>query len=341
MSTDLAPIIDAETVARVILDGDLSKLTASQKTSYYRAVCESVGLNPLTQPFAYIPLNGGLKLYALKGATDQLRQVHKIAIVIAAREVIEDTYVVTARASMPDGRTDESIGAVPIANLKGESRANAMMKAETKAKRRVTLSICGLGMLDESEVESIPMGALAPAPVLPEKHENPAAATGETRGTLRERAEALAARYAAADAKRVDPPSRALGTFTKAEAIGAAIKQELIDQGRYTEPVTDQVTLDPGQQDDLPTGYVRIERIDEAPTKNKSVTKYTITLSTGEILGTINTFIASLAKNYLEQRTPVRIKTRHTKYGVDLIELKTANEWEPPEPPPTPGEIPL
>ena len=30
------------------------------------------------------------------------------------------------------------------------------MKAETKAKRRVTLSICGLGMLDETEVESIP-----------------------------------------------------------------------------------------------------------------------------------------------------------------------------------------
>jgi hypothetical protein len=30
------------------------------------------------------------------------------------------------------------------------------MKCETKAKRRVTLSFCGLGMLDESEVESVP-----------------------------------------------------------------------------------------------------------------------------------------------------------------------------------------
>src|SRR5262249_53952504 len=29
------------------------------------------------------------------------------------------------------------------------------MRALTKAKRRVTLSICGLGMLDESEIESI------------------------------------------------------------------------------------------------------------------------------------------------------------------------------------------
>ena len=33
--------------------------------------------------------------------------------------------------------------------------ANAIMKAETKAKRRVTLSICGLGMLDETELETI------------------------------------------------------------------------------------------------------------------------------------------------------------------------------------------
>jgi len=29
------------------------------------------------------------------------------------------------------------------------------MKAETKAKRRVTLSICGLGLLDETEVETV------------------------------------------------------------------------------------------------------------------------------------------------------------------------------------------
>ena len=30
------------------------------------------------------------------------------------------------------------------------------MKAETKAKRRVTLSICGLGILDESETDTMP-----------------------------------------------------------------------------------------------------------------------------------------------------------------------------------------
>jgi hypothetical protein len=39
----------------------------------------------------------------------------------------------------------------------GESRANALMKGTTKAKRRVTLSICGLGgMPDESELDGMP-----------------------------------------------------------------------------------------------------------------------------------------------------------------------------------------
>ena len=33
---------------------------------------------------------------------------------------------------------------------------NAKLKAITKAKRRVTLSICGLGFLDETEIETIP-----------------------------------------------------------------------------------------------------------------------------------------------------------------------------------------
>ena len=64
--------------------------------------------------------------------------------------------MVTARATTPDDRTDEAIGAVPLAGLRGEALANAFMKAETKSKRRVTLSICGLGFTDESEVDSIP-----------------------------------------------------------------------------------------------------------------------------------------------------------------------------------------
>jgi hypothetical protein len=44
---------------------------------------------------------------------------------------------------------------VNISGLKGDNYANALMKCVTKAKRRVTLSIVGLGMLDESELDTI------------------------------------------------------------------------------------------------------------------------------------------------------------------------------------------
>lgn len=155
-SAEIVKRDEADKIERVLIGGDLATLKPEERVSYYRMVCESVGLNPLTKPFAYITLNGKLTLYALKDATDQLRSIHNISVVIAAREVMEDCFVVTAQASTPAGRTDSSIGAANIAGLKGEARCNAMMKAETKAKRRVTLSICGLGLLDETEVESIP-----------------------------------------------------------------------------------------------------------------------------------------------------------------------------------------
>ena len=143
-------------IEQALVGGDLSRLPVDQRIEYYNAVCTSLGLNPLTKPFAYISLNGKLVLYALKDCTEQLRNLNRISLTIPNREVIEGVYVVTAHATRPDGRMDESTGAVSIEGLKGENKANALMKAETKAKRRVTLSICGLGMLDETEIETIP-----------------------------------------------------------------------------------------------------------------------------------------------------------------------------------------
>jgi len=147
---------DLSVIERVVMQGDLSKLDPTQRVTYYHKVCESIGLNPYTRPFDYISLNGKLTLYAKKDATEQLRQVKKISIIELEGKLVDDLYIVVAKAATPDGRTDQATGAVSIANLKGEQKANAIMKAETKAKRRVTLSISGMGWTDESEVESIP-----------------------------------------------------------------------------------------------------------------------------------------------------------------------------------------
>ncbi|MHA6986353.1 hypothetical protein ACX6AX_04345 [Campylobacter jejuni] len=138
-----------------LVKGDLSKLSDVERASYVKNLCESLNLNMLTKPFEYIVLNGKLTLYANKSATDQLRQIRKVSITKTEVAQVGDIYMVTAYAATPDGRTDCDTGALNIKNLGGDNLANAIMKAITKAKRRVTLSICGLGMLDESELETI------------------------------------------------------------------------------------------------------------------------------------------------------------------------------------------
>lgn len=142
-------------VEQVVMQGDLSKLDPQQRVLYYQKVCESMGLNPFTRPFDYITLNGKLTLYAKKDATEQLRMLKNISLSLESK-MVDDLYIVKATARTVDGRTDEATGAVTISGLKGDAKANAIMKAETKAKRRVTLSISGMGWTDESEIDSIP-----------------------------------------------------------------------------------------------------------------------------------------------------------------------------------------
>ena len=143
---------------QLILQGDLSKLSANDKVRYYNGYCERMGLDPFTKPFDILRLNGKEVLYCTRSGTQQLNKLHKVSHTITSRDTNADAgvYIVTSKASLPDGRCTESIGAVNIAGLKGEMYANAIMKAETKAKRRATLDLLGLGVLDESEAETIP-----------------------------------------------------------------------------------------------------------------------------------------------------------------------------------------
>ena len=142
---------------RALILGDLTGLKQDERLAYYKAVCESVGLNPLTKPFDYITLNGKLTLYATRACADQLRKLHGVSVLDLHKEFHPDgILMITCKVSDKTGRTDVATGALVVQNLKGNDLANAMMKAETKAKRRATLSLCGLGVLDETEIETLP-----------------------------------------------------------------------------------------------------------------------------------------------------------------------------------------
>jgi hypothetical protein len=150
----------------VIAKGDLAQLTPNDRARYYRTVCDSIGLNPLTRPFEYITLNGKLTLYARKDATDQLRKIYGVSVIDMTEAREEGLVIVTVKVRDASGRLDMAKGAVSLKGLQGEALANAFMKCETKAKRRATLSICGLGFLDETEVETV---SNAHTPRLPKK----------------------------------------------------------------------------------------------------------------------------------------------------------------------------
>ena len=153
LQTQQSATSNHELIAAVIINGDLSKLSQQQRVEYYNGYCERLGLDPYTKPFDLLRLNGREILYCTRSGAQQLNKLHQVSHAITSRDTNESAgvYLVTSRACLPDGRCTESIGAVNIAGLKGEQYANAIMKAETKAKRRATLDLLGLGVLDETE----------------------------------------------------------------------------------------------------------------------------------------------------------------------------------------------
>jgi hypothetical protein len=146
-----------DTFSKALLSNDLSVLKTAEKVFYLNEVCKSLNLNPLTKPIQLISFKGKEIPYFTKEATEQLRKIRKVSITGMEQKMLDGgIYVVTVHACTRDGRTDASTGAINVNGLKGDDLCNAMLKAETKAKRRVTLSICGLGFIDESEAYSIP-----------------------------------------------------------------------------------------------------------------------------------------------------------------------------------------
>lgn len=149
--------MDDAILLNAISKGDCKNLSESQKIEYYRARCDAAGLDYRTTPFQFISVQGKTVLYATKAASDQLTAKHGIKLTILGQTTENGIRLVTARAVTKDGRETEDVGAVSVVNLKGDDLCNAFMKAVTKAKRRAILSVCGLGMLDETEIETIPV----------------------------------------------------------------------------------------------------------------------------------------------------------------------------------------
>ena len=135
---------------------DPRAMTAEERAGYVATLCRALRLNPLTRPAQFINLSGKEVLYLTRTATDQLAAMHSLN-----RKTVDGPRVVdicgtkvgvcTVEVSLPSGRSETATATLPAADF-----VNLYMKLETKAKRRGTLSILGLGVLGEDEIETIP-----------------------------------------------------------------------------------------------------------------------------------------------------------------------------------------
>jgi hypothetical protein len=139
---------------KLILRGDLSGLNDREKVVYYRMLCDRIEIDWMTKPFDYLLLKGKVVLYLNAGGSYQINKRWNISHNKVECAFDHGLCLFLYRAAMPDGRVQESTGAAYVDGLKGEDLANAVMKAETRAKRRSTLSLMGLGgivLADEPE----------------------------------------------------------------------------------------------------------------------------------------------------------------------------------------------
>ena len=266
-----ADAIESRVIESVIVRGDISELSPSERATYYVELCKSLGLSAAAQPFAPLRLNGKEILYPTRGATDQLAAMHRIN-----REIIDGPRVIdvagtklvfaVCRATHPNGRTETATATVPLVDP-----ANVLMKCETKAKRRATLSILGLGMLDETEIDSIPANAKSEA--LPIKVE--AVKPSRSKLSDEEKAERVAAiidEYRAALAR----DENADAAFDAAKKRGGADGVATLVQAALQREISEAAAKKRAEYDAQQTAYSRlVSELDSAETSAAVIAVWT------------------------------------------------------------------
>jgi hypothetical protein len=136
---------------------DVESLNEQQRQDYIKNVCNHMGVPPELNlvMLTYLDENEGprrLVAYAKRGATEIIRNNRGIHVTDLRQERIGGSVVWTATGKDNTGRQEMSSGAKYIDGLIGKDLDDAIMTAQTRACRRMTLQFVGAGVLDESEV---------------------------------------------------------------------------------------------------------------------------------------------------------------------------------------------
>lgn len=135
---------------------DTRALSQEERVSALAAISRALGLNPLVNGVQFLSLNGREVLYVTKHATDQIAARQRLNRETIAGPEVRDVagaklVFCQVRVTAPDGRSEVATATLPLKDV-----TNDLMKCETKAKRRATLSLAGLGLLAEDEMDTMP-----------------------------------------------------------------------------------------------------------------------------------------------------------------------------------------
>lgn len=154
LSSDSTPSFQKAELA--LMRGDLRGLTKGQIAEVVEGLARDAGLNPALSPIDVIPTREGrlVPYINAKGAA-ALRRLHGLEVT-AIDLVKERAGLVVLRCILrrPDGTTDMAYGAADWREDRPADEARAWMVAETRAKRRATMSAVGIfleGPSDEVE----------------------------------------------------------------------------------------------------------------------------------------------------------------------------------------------
>jgi len=155
---DLRTLIES-----IVLSGDIGGLTEDERKRIMLRICTDLRLDPAMGAICILKTEDGHEQFYIKGkGTDQLAQKWGVQQKCLEKPSIMDlgdghrAFVARWSASF-EGREIDDIGAVPVPQTSWDTKAlcNAMMHANTKARRRATLAVLGIGLVDESELDTM------------------------------------------------------------------------------------------------------------------------------------------------------------------------------------------
>jgi hypothetical protein len=145
---------------KLVIQHDLSKMSAEQLTQYLRDVSEFIGLDPDLSALDTIWMDNesgpgkSLVIYARRGTAEILRRNLGINVDSLTDKMVKGSIVFTATGKNKEGRQEIATGSKFIDNLSGKGLDDGIMTASTRATRRLTMQFTSLGILDESEVRA-------------------------------------------------------------------------------------------------------------------------------------------------------------------------------------------